>query len=216
MKRCLIFTVGSIDLAFAEQFLRGRAYDRIVAADAGLLAVRALGLTPDEAVGDFDSLPVGVLEEYRSVPGICFEIHSPQKDETDTELALLAAERSGCAAADILGALGGRMDHAVGNIQLMYRFYGRGMDVSIYDPRNRLYLVGKRAYFRKKELYGRYISFLPMTESVEGLTLKGFQYPLDHKTICLGTSRCISNELAGEEGYLELERGVLLCVESHD
>ena len=74
------------------------------------------------------------LWEYRSVPGICFEIHSPQKDETDTELALLAAERSGCAAADILGALGGRMDHAVGNIQLMYRFYGRGMDVSIYDP----------------------------------------------------------------------------------
>ena len=86
MKRCLIVTGGSIDLAFAERFLRGRAYDRIVAADAGLLAVRALGLTPDEAVGDFDSLPGDVLEEYRNDPGICFEIHSPQKDETDTEL----------------------------------------------------------------------------------------------------------------------------------
>ena len=74
MKRCLIVTGGSIDLAFAEQFLRGRAYDRIVAADAGLLAVRALGLMPDEAVGDFDSLPVGVLEEYRSDPGISKQI----------------------------------------------------------------------------------------------------------------------------------------------
>ena len=90
------------------------------------------------------------------------------------------------------------------------------MEISIYDAQNRIYLIGGRRVFRKAELYGKYISFLPLTETVIGLTLRGFKYPLNRKTISLGTSLCISNELKKEEGVLELERGVLICVESHD
>ena len=127
-----------------------------------------------------------------------------------------AAARQGCEAVDILGALGGRMDHAIGNIQLMYQFFCQGMEVNIYDARNRLYLLGGHKVFHREEVYGKYISFLPMTETVEGLTLRGFKYPLQRRTIGLGTSLCISNELKREEGILELERGVLLCVEAHD
>ena len=158
----------------------------------------------------------GLPEEYQNQPDIEFEIHKPEKDETDTELALLTAARQGCEAVDILGALGGRMDHAIGNIQLMYQFFCQGMEVNIYDARNRLYLLGGHKVFHREEVYGKYISFLPMTETVEGLTLRGFKYPLQRRTIGLGTSLCISNELKREEGILELERGVLLCVEAHD
>ena len=128
----------------------------------------------------------------------------------------MTAARQGCEAVDILGALGGRMDHAIGNIQLMYQFFCQGMEVNIYDARNRLYLLGGHKVFHREEVYGKYISFLPMTETVEGLTLRGFKYPLQRRTIGLGTSHCISNELKREEGILELERGVLLCVEAHD
>ncbi|MBP3926388.1 MAG: thiamine diphosphokinase, partial [Clostridium sp.] len=70
--------------------------------------------------------------------------------------------------------------------------------------------------FQKKNLWGRYISFLPLTEEVRGITLTGFKYPLTDKDIAIGTSLCISNELKKEEGVLELENGVLICVESHD
>ncbi len=108
------------------------------------------------------------------------------------------------------------MDHAIGNIQLMYQFFCQGMEVNIYDARNRLYLIGSRRTFYKEKLYGKYISFLPMTEKIEGLTLRGFKYPLQRRTIMLGTSLCISNELKHDEGLLEIESGVLLCVESHD
>ena len=90
------------------------------------------------------------------------------------------------------------------------------MEGNIYDARNRLYLLGGHKVFHREEVYGKYISFLPMTETVEGLTLRGFKYPLQRRTIGLGTSLCISNELKREEGILELERGVLLCVEAHD
>ena len=216
MKRCLIVTGGTIDIAFAKDFLSQRSYDYVIAADAGLEVLRPLHISPNAVVGDLDTVDKKVLEEYQNQPDIEFEIHKPEKDETDTELALLTAARQGCEAVDILGALGGRMDHAFGNIQLMYQFFCQGMEVNIYDARNRLYLLGGHKVFHREEVYGKYISFLPMTETVEGLTLRGFKYPLQRRTIGLGTSLCISNELKREEGILELERGVLLCVEAHD
>ncbi|WP_273400769.1 thiamine diphosphokinase [Clostridium sp. AF02-29] len=216
MKRCLIVTGGTIDIAFAKDFLSQRSYDYVIAADAGLEVLRPLHISPNAVVGDLDTVDKKVLEEYQNQPGIEFEIHKPEKDETDTELALLTAARQGCEAVDILGALGGRMDHAIGNIQLMYQFFCQGMEVNIYDARNRLYLLGVHKVFHREEVYGKYISFLPMTETVEGLTLRGFKYPLQRRTIGLGTSLCISNELKREEGILELEKGVLLCVEAHD
>ena len=216
MKRCLIVTGGTIDIAFAKDFLSQRSYDYVIAADAGLEVLRPLHISPNAVVGDLDTVDKKVLEEYQNQPHIEFEIHKPEKDETDTELALLTAARQGCEAVDILGALGGRMDHAIGNIQLMYQFFCQGMEVNIYDARNRLYLLGGHKVFHREEVYGKYISFLPMTETVEGLTLRGFKYPLQRRTIGLGTSLCISNELKRDEGILELERGVLLCVEAHD
>ena len=216
MKRCLIVTGGTIDIAFAKDFLSQRWYDYVIAADAGLEVLRPLHISPNAVVGDLDTVDKKVLEEYQNQPDIEFEIHKPEKDETDTELALLTAARQGCEAVDILGALGGRMDHAIGNIQLMYQFFCQGMEVNIYDARNRLYLLGGHKVFHREEVYGKYISFLPMTETVEGLTLRGFKYPLQRRTIGLGTSLCISNELKREEGILELEKGVLLCVEAHD
>lgn len=216
MKRCLIVTGGTIDIAFAKDFLSQRSYVYVIAADAGLEVLRPLHISPNAVVGDLDTVDKKILEEYQNQPDIEFEIHKPEKDETDTELALLTAARQGCEAVDILGALGGRMDHAIGNIQLMYQFFCQGMEVNIYDARNRLYLLGGHKVFHREEVYGKYISFLPMTETVEGLTLRGFKYPLQRRTIGLGTSLCISNELKREEGILELERGVLLCVEAHD
>ncbi len=216
MGRCLIVTGGTLDIAFAKEFLQQRPYDFVIAADAGLASLKHLRLKPDAVVGDFDTVDEDILSEYRSDPAIVFEIHRPEKDETDTELALMVAARNGCKSVDILGALGGRMDHAVANIQLMYQFFRQGMEICIYDDRNRLYLLEGRKVFRRRELYGKYISFLPVTEKVEGLTLKGFKYPLNRKTVFLGTSLCISNELSREEGILEMDNGVLLCVESHD
>ena len=187
MKKCLVVTGGSIDISFVKDFLQNRRYDWIVAVDAGLEILSHLHIVPDEVVGDLDSVDPLVLREYKDNPSVAFEIHKPEKDETDTELALLTAAKCGYNSVDLLGALGGRMDHAISNIQLLYQFYKQGMDVSIYDAQNRLYLLGSGKVFRKSEIYGRYISFMPLTEVVEGLTLKGFKYPLNRRRIVLGT-----------------------------
>lgn len=215
-KTCLIVTGGRVSLSFAKNFLQNRQYDQVIAVDSGLDILNELQMVPDDIVGDLDSVDPAVLSAFQKLPGIHFEIHRPEKDETDTELALLTAASAGCDSVDLLGALGGRMDHAIGNIQLMYQFHQRGMNIVIYDAQNKMYLLDQGMTFRKEELYGKYLSFLPMTEIVTGLTLRGFKYPLENKTIHLGTSLCISNELSQEEGQMAMESGVLLCVEALD
>ena len=46
MKRCLIITGGKLDLSFAGSFLGQETFDKVIAVDAGLEAVKALGLEP--------------------------------------------------------------------------------------------------------------------------------------------------------------------------
>ncbi|MEG2122618.1 MAG: thiamine diphosphokinase [Clostridium sp.] len=216
MKSCLIMTGGYIDLNFAKEFLSKRTYDMIIAVDSGLEHLRNLQIVPNQIVGDLDSVNPEILKEYRNNPDIHMEIHKPEKDETDTELAFLTAEKYGCDVVDLLGALGGRMDHEISNLQIMYQFYKRGMHIFIYDERNKIYLLGDRKSFFRAELYGKYISFMPLTEVVEEVTLTGFKYPLNKRKILLGSSLCISNELICNSAEMNLKKGVLICIESHD
>lgn len=216
MKRCLIITGGKLDLSFAGSFLGQETFDKIIAVDAGLEAVKALGLEPDMIVGDFDTVKPEVLAYYRRMEHIVWDTHQPEKDETDTELALLKAQATGFTEVVVLGATGGRMDHMLGNIHLLFPCLQKGMEAYILDNQNRIYLIDKERTFKRREIWGKYISFLPLTEEVRGITLTGFKYPLHEKDIEIGTSLCISNELQGEEGAITFTDGVLIVVESHD
>lgn len=216
MKRCLIITGGKLDLSFAGSFLEKESFDKVIAVDAGLEAVKALGLEPDMIVGDFDTVKPEILAFYRRQEHIVWDTHQPEKDETDTELALLKAQATGCTEVVVLGATGGRLDHMIGNLHLLYPCLQKGIDACILDRQNRIYLIDGEREFKRDRIWGKYISFLPLTEQVNGITLTGFKYPLFNKDIEIGTSLCISNELAGEEGRITFTDGVLIVVESHD
>ena len=222
MKRCLIVTGGTIDIAFAKDFLSQRSYDYVIAADAGLEVLRPLHISPNAVVGDLDTVDKKVLEEYQNQPGIEFEIHKPEKDETDTELAFRDALEAGCVLVDMLGATGGRLDHELSNIQLLAQGRKKGLRVTIYDAFNKIFLADAeldlQVVFEREDLYGRYVSFLPVTETVKGITLTGFKYPLKEKDISIleNPSLCISNEVLEEKAVLTFRSGLLLCVESRD
>ena len=216
MKRCLILTGGRLDPAFAGSFLQKEEFNRVIAVDGGLKCAKELGLVPDVIVGDFDSVDPSVLAFYRKMGHIVWEVHQPEKDDTDTELALKRAMAMGAGEIVILGATGGRLDHMIGNIQLLYPCLQTGIRASIVDSQNRLYLIDGETVFYRDKIWGKYISFLPLTQEVTGITLKGFKYPLENKDIRIGTSLCISNELIEEEGVITFSDGVLMAVESHD
>ena len=216
MKRCLIITGGPIDLGFARSYLSGEGFDRVIAVDRGLNAAWALGIVPDVIVGDFDSADPAALADFRRREHIVWEVHQPEKDDTDTELAIKRAAAMGAGYIVLLGATGGRLDHLLGNIHLLYPCLQRGVEACILDPGNKLYLIDGERRFKRREVWGTYISFLPLTEEVKGITLRGFKYPLTDKDIAIGTSMCISNELAADEAVITLQDGVLIVVESRD
>ena len=216
MKRCLIITGGPIDLGFARSYLSGEGFDRVIAVDRGLNAAWALGIVPDVIVGDFDSADPAALADFRRREHIVWEVHQPEKDDTDTELAIKRAAAMGAGYIVLLGATGGRLDHLLGNIHLLYPCLQRGVEACILDPGNKLYLIDGERRFKRREVWGTYISFLPLTEEVKGITLRGFKYPLTDKDIAIGTSLCISNELAADETVITLQDGVLIVVESRD
>lgn len=218
MKTCLIVTGGKLDLAFARSFLKEHKIDKIIAVDGGLESAEALGLVPDYIVGDFDTVHSEVIERFRQMPFIVWEQHKPEKNETDTELARSRAMTLGCSRIIFLGATGGRLDHMLGNLHALYACMQSGIEAWIVDRQNRLYLLDEGKTFYRETTFGKYISFLPYTEEVKGITLTGFKYPLDKKDIRRGeeVGLCISNELAQDQAKISLEDGILICVESRD
>lgn len=219
-KTGLILTGGRVDLAFAGEFLQGpgRDADCIVSVDAGLETTKRLGLVPHAVVGDFDTVDREVLEEYRKKPGILWDVHRPEKDETDTQLAIHAAMKMGCGRLLILGATGGRLDHELSNIHLLKLCLDHQVEAFLYDPWNKVYLVADAMEFRRDEMFGTYVSFIPLTERVRGITLRGFKYPLTGRDISMGEEAglCVSNEVAEERARIRLDSGILVCVESRD
>lgn len=222
MSRCLIISGGPLDLEFAAGFIKRRSYDYIVAVDAGVDSCMRLGIRPDIAVGDFDTFGQKEILAFGEKSGLQTKTSCPEKDESDTELAFRLVIEAGYHEADILGATGGRLDHELSNFHLLLQAKKRGLSANYYDAKNRVRLldaaVEPENVFSRDKLYGKYVSFLPLTEKVRGITLTGFRYPLIKKDISIleNPSLCVSNELVAERAVMTFEEGVLFCIESHD
>ena len=185
--------------------------------DKGLQFCYEYDIRPDYIVGDFDSLPGEILERYRQEGEIPIRTYNPVKDATDTKIALDKALEEGSTEIWILGATGTRIDHVVCNLQILKEAWEKKVPVWIVDSRNKIGLpVEKTFSLKKEEQYGTYVSLFPMGETVEGLTLKGFKYPLDHYQLKDREGLGVSNEITADVADVSWEQGVLLMIQSKD
>lgn len=215
--QALIVTGGSIEDAFVLKFLKENPCDLIIAADSGMEFFYRNGLVPNEIVGDFDSVTAGILEFFReNNPQIKIRKFQPEKDETDTELALRTAINAGCKKIWLLGAIGTRLDHVLGNIHLLGMAMEQECECIILDSCNRIRMLQHGMKILREEQYGEYISLFPFTPTVKGLTLRGFKYPLEKYELQCYHSLGVSNEISQDEAEISFEEGVLLMVESRD
>ena len=188
----------------------------MIAVDRGLEMLYALNIVPNHVVGDFDSVSTSILQFYQKNPQIVFHKYNPEKDNTDTDIALKLAIELNSSTITIMGALGKRMDHALANIHILKEALEIGIPCEILDSYNRIYLVKENTQLVKDKTYGKYISFLPLTTTVKGITLKGFQYPLNNASLSVGLSLGISNEIVDDMATIELKEGILIVIESRD
>ena len=188
----------------------------IIAGDRGLEALYKLKIIPNHVVGDFDSVSAEILEFYKKQSQITFHTFNSEKDNTDTDIALKLAIQLKSSKITILGALGKRMDHAIANIHILKDALEANIPCQIIDEHNRIYLINKEKTLEKDKVYGKYVSLIPLTSIVEGLTLTGFQYPLNDYTLPIGTSLGISNEIIGDIAHIKMDKGILIVIESKD
>lgn len=212
-KNILIISGGSVDYKWASEWLKNRKYDYVIAADRGLMHADKLGLKVDFILGDYDSVDTSVLDKYRKNTQTV--TYPKEKDYTDTHIAVLRAIEKKPDAIDILGATGTRYDHAMTNIYIMKAALDQKINCTIYDPNNRIYLANHSFSIERKEQYGDYLSFVPMTEKVV-ITLENVKYPLDHYVLEQGLSICQSNEIIGEHARIRLDQGTVVVYETRD
>ncbi|MDO4942331.1 MAG: thiamine diphosphokinase [Lachnospiraceae bacterium] len=211
----LVITGGGLDMPFTRSYLKSHTFDWIIAADKGVKYAVELNLTPDLILGDFDSLDLDIQKRMRSWK-IPIRTFPPEKDYTDTHLAMEEAIAIGADEITFLGATGTRLDHTWANIGLLQNAMKRGIRAWIVDKHNRISMWDHNRVLKKNEAFGDYISLIPYTEKVTGITLEGFYYPLCDAELTLGISLGISNELVDDIGIIKIQSGDLIVIESRD
>lgn len=214
--KTLIVTGGTVDHSFAVSYIRDQKFDYFIAADSGIRFFVQAGIRPDEVLGDFDSADPAQLSQLRNDPQIIFHQYCPEKDAVDTELALQLALEKGSSEIHILGGTGTRMDHMLGTVRLLGFAMEQGKPCYLVDAYNRIRLIRERTVLTKAGQYGDYVSLIPLTTQVTGVTLRGFKYPLEAYTLGGFSSLGISNEIVKEQAVIALEEGILILVESRD
>lgn len=190
--------------------------DLIIGADRGAYFLIEHGVMPHIALGDFDSVTDEQRLRIQQHAHHWIECDPVMKDMTDTEMAFAEALRQGADQIHIFGALGSRFDHSLANVHLLRKSLQHGISCTIEDACNRILLVeGQYEGTVDKDRFV-YVSLLPLTTEVTGITLSGFQYPLQNATLQVGDSLGISNRIVGKQGKIQVGSGQLFVICSRD
>lgn len=208
VKRCVIVAAGEIhNYERARDFLRDD--DFFIFCDGGLSHAGGLGIKPDVVVGDFDSCDANDLEWWKKQSEI---IQLPrEKDDTDTLFAVkLAVERGYCDFL-LLGAMGGRFDHALGNISILLYLNGLGKEALLIDDYSVMQIVGNKTLYIEDSC--SYFSVLTVAGDVSGVNIKNAKYPLENARLTCDFQLGISNEvLPGKVAEVSVASGRVLVV----
>ncbi len=204
-KRILIFANGELpNLEAARGLLH--ADDFIVCADGGTRHALALGLRPHLIMGDLDSMPEG-FQPFPETEMIKFPA---DKDETDLELAIEHALSLHPTQLLIIAALGGRLDQTLGNLSLLTDPRHSTFDIRLFDGVEEIFLCRNHATVKGGS--GDIVSLIPWDGEVTGVVTQHLKWPLNDETLYSYKTRGISNEMLGEEAYIDIRSGLLLIV----
>ena len=178
-----------------------RPGDYLIAADGGYTEVLAQGLKPDLAVGDFDSL--GSVPQHENVVQ-----HPVMKDDTDMMLAVKLGFEKGYTRFFIYGALGGRLDHTLANIQTLMYIANRGGQGWVIGDCCLTAIHNGEACF--DESAAGVVSVFCLSGEARGVDIKGLLYEVDDHTMFSDIALGVSNEFTGKRARISVKDGTLV------
>lgn len=202
MKRCVIIAGADI-----QNYVRAASAikedDFIIYCDSGLKHLDALNAAPSLIVGDFDSHE----NPHMAVETI---VLPTEKDDTDTMYALKEAIKRGFTDFLILGAIGQRLDHSLGNISALHRLDALGLRGRIIDDYSEMEVVSDRA---EVEDSFSYFSLLNVSGEAKGITIRNAKYEISDAEITCNDPYGISNEpIKGKTAEISISTGRLLLI----
>lgn len=211
MNKAIVVANGTFEMGVAVEALLALADDAyVIGADGGAVIARDLGLMPHLVIGDFDSISPTDLEALAE-QGITTQRYPAAKDETDLELALLAAVERGATWIRILAALGNRLDQSLANIYLLSLPQLKGRDVRLVAGKQTAWLAEAGQHHLSGQ-DGDTVSLIPFGGPCHHIRTYDLAYPLVDESLTLGPARGISNVINGPQPMVEFSDGVLLVV----
>jgi thiamine pyrophosphokinase len=188
----------------------------VIAADGGYVHARNLGLAVDVLVGDFDSLHESLVATAAAL-GTKVIRHAVEKDATDLELALdTGAATHPIDLVVLSGGEGHRLDHLLGAIELLSDPRYESIRISAWFGSAHIVVVrpGQPATFTQHATSSdRFLTLIPVSTNVEGVTTTGLRYPLSNETLRRHRTRSVSNELVGSSAHIEVGSGTLIAIQ---
>ncbi len=187
----------------------------VIGADGGARRALLAGVHVDLVVGDLDSLEPADLAALVTDGAEVLRAR-PDKDESDTELCLLAALDRGASHIRLLGALGGsRIDHELANVALLAHPRLDGIEVRIEDGPATIQRIGTidgPGSIVLAGARGDLVTLLPLDGHVDGVTTQDLGYPLRAEALTPGPARGLSNVMSAGTARVETARGRLLVI----
>ncbi len=189
--------------------------DTVIAADGGLAGCGELGLTCDIVIGDLDSVDAAELAEAAAA-GTEVRRFPPDKDATDTELAIAAALALDPELLVVIGGHGGRIDHELGGVAAI-----AGAAVPADGPAQRTVWLGADFVafvctathpFELSAGSGALVSLLPIGGPATGVTTSGLRFSLQDATLEPYRALGVSNELSDTVAGVSVAGGCLFVI----
>ena len=199
MARCVIFCAALCQ----GPVLPPEPGDYVIAADGGLAHAVKFGISPDEILGDFDSLG------YTPADARVFPV---EKDDTDTMLAIKRGLALGYREFLLYGSLDGpRLDHTVANFQALQYLCDHGAFGYLIGNRQMVTVV-KNGTLRFPEQAAGTVSVFCLGPDARGVTLEGLYYPMENGTLTPGFPLGVSNHFTGQAAAISVREGSLLVI----
>ena len=209
---CLVLNGQLEDYDYIREVMNYNTYELIIAVDGGANHLYRLGIMPNYILGDLDSIDDDIRSYYEA-SDVVFKKFPTKKDETDAELAVWMVEEEGLLGIDIYAALGGRIDHELANIQLLYYILDRGMYPRIISEREGIYIL-RNEEMNLKGSIGDIVSIIPVKGDARGITLANMEYSVEELDLKYSVTRGISNVMLAEDAYINVRDGCILVIKN--
>lgn len=206
MKRCVI--VGGADISNYDR-INGiiSSEDYIIFCDSGLKHMNKIAVNPTLIVGDFDSHENPQLDTETIVLPC-------EKDDTDTVFAVKEAINRGYTVFLLIGVIGARLDHTLGNVYILEYLDELGLKGKIIDDYSEMELVScEPAYIEDSFAF---FSLINITGMAKGITIENAKYLLNDAEITCGYQYGVSNKvISGQTAKVSVKEGKLLLIKDY-